>query len=91
MLTIGMWSVGWLVWTQLRTSAEHRGTQLLLAVSSVTLVATMALAVNYALGEAADIPHLSLTWVVSTHGVANAFGFALCGMLAFRRLAPARI
>lgn len=90
-LTIGMWSVGWLVWTQLRTHAKQRPTQLLLAVSSVTLVATMLLAVSYAFGEAADLPHLSLTWMVATHGAANAVGFALCGLLAFRRLAPARI
>ena len=25
-MTIGMWSMGWLVWTQLRIRAEHRGT-----------------------------------------------------------------
>ncbi len=90
-LTVGMWSVGGLTWAQLRARAEDRWTKLLLAISSATLVATMLLAVAYALGSAADFPHLSLTWRVATHGAANAVGFALCGFLAFRRLAPVRI
>lgn len=81
--------MGWLVWTQLRPLAGQRSIRLLLALSSVTLVATMLLAVTYALGEVAQLPHLSLTWLVATHGAANAVGFALCGVLAFRRLAPA--
>jgi hypothetical protein len=30
---------------------------------------------------------MSLTRMAATHGVANAAGFAVCGMLAWRRLA----
>jgi hypothetical protein len=29
----------------------------------------------------------SLSWMVATHGVANATGFVLCALLAWRRLA----
>jgi len=90
-LTVGMWSVGWLTWRQVRARSGRRSTQVLLTVSSVTLVATMVLALSYGLGEAAELPHLSLTWMVATHGAANAVGFALCGLLAFRRLKPAPI
>jgi hypothetical protein len=34
-----------------------------------------------------NVPHLSATWMVATHGVANALGFALCSVLAWRRVA----
>ena len=46
----------------------------------------MILALTWALGQVAGTPHLPLEWMVATHGVANALGFALCGLLAFRRL-----
>lgn len=48
------------------------------------LVATMLLALWWAVGEAFDVPHPSLSWMVLTHGVANAFGFGLCALLALR-------
>ncbi|MPZ27798.1 MAG: hypothetical protein GEV12_15660 [Micromonosporaceae bacterium] len=37
--------------------------------------------------RAADLPHPPVDWMVATHGVANAFGFAVCGMLAWWRIA----
>lgn len=55
-----------------------------LATSATVLFATMTLALSWALGEATGLPHLSLTWMVATHGVTNAFGFALCGVVAGR-------
>jgi hypothetical protein len=84
-LTAGMWLVGWTTWREVRTGTD-RTTGVLLGASALVLVATMVLALDWALGEAAGAPHLSLTWMAATHGVGNAFGFALCGMLAWRRL-----
>ncbi|MFI7547622.1 YndJ family protein [Actinoplanes sp. NPDC049599] len=84
-LTAGMWTVGWLTWRYARTAAPDRFTALLLGCSAVVLVASMALAVSWALGEATGLPHPSLTWMAATHGVANALGFAVCAMVGRRR------
>jgi hypothetical protein len=84
-LTAGMWTVGWLTWRYARTAAPDRLTAALLGCSAVVLVASMALAVSWALGEATGLPHPSLTWMAATHGVANALGFAVCAMVGRRR------
>jgi hypothetical protein len=85
-LTLGLWVVGLLTWRDLRTRAGDRLVRGLLAASAATLVATTLLALDWALGEATGLPHLSLGWMAATHGVGNALGFALCGILAWRRL-----
>ncbi|GAA4586983.1 hypothetical protein GCM10023194_34640 [Planotetraspora phitsanulokensis] len=87
-LTAGMWLVGWLTWTEVRRDVTDRLTRGLLAVSAAVLVATMVLALSWAFGEAAGVPHPSVEWMAATHGVCNAFGFALCGVAAWRRLRP---
>lgn len=85
-LTAGMWAAGWLTWRDVRPQSPDRVTRGLLAVSSVVLAATMVLALSWALGEATGLPHPSITWMAATHGVTNALGFALCAVLAWRRL-----
>ena len=85
-LTAGMWTVGRLVWTDLRPGARDPRTRALLGVSAVVLVATMLLALWWAVGEAFDVPHPSLSWMVLTHGLANALGFGLCAVLAWTRM-----
>ena len=39
----------------------------------------MLLALSWALGHVVNTPYLPLEWMVATHGLANAVGFALCG------------
>ncbi|MFI1938787.1 YndJ family protein [Streptomyces purpureus] len=85
-LTAGMWAVARVTWRDIRTPEAGRLTGGLLAVSSVVLVATMLLALSWALGEATGLPHPTLTWMAATHGLGNALGFALCSVLAWRRL-----
>lgn len=88
-LTAGMWLAGWCLWRQ-AGQARDAVTRALLTVAAVVLVATMLLALSWALGHVAGTPYLPLRWMVATHGVANAAGFALCALLAWRRLPEVR-
>jgi hypothetical protein len=85
-LTAGMWLVGLLTWRESRTTGPDRVTRTLLATSALVLVATMLLALWWALGEASGLVHPTVTWMAATHGLANALGFALCTLLAHTRL-----
>jgi hypothetical protein len=85
-LTAGMWAVALLTWRDVRADGRDRFTRVLLAVSAAVLVATMLLALSWALGEATGLPHPTLTWMAATHGLGNALGFALCSVLAWQRL-----
>ena len=59
---------------------------MLLGTSAATLVLTMVLALDWALGHVVDaVPHLPLAWMAWTHGLANAVGFAPCALVAFSR------
>ena len=43
----------------------------------------MALAVIYALGEFTGRAWITIPAMIRTHGLANAFGFALCGLIGW--------
>ncbi|WP_322871273.1 YndJ family protein [Streptomyces goshikiensis] len=85
-LTTGMWAVALLTWRDIRPGVRDRTTGALLGTSAAVLVATMLLALWWAAGEATGITHPNLTWMAATHGLGNALGFALCSVLAWRRL-----
>lgn len=89
-LTGGMWAVALLTWREIRPTGRDRSTRTLLAASSAVLVATMLLALWWAVGEATGVVHPTLTWMAATHGLGNALGFALCSVLAWRRLTTDR-
>jgi type IV secretory pathway TrbD component len=84
-LTIGLWLIAWTTLRQRRTARDPL-TRTLLAVTAAVPPVTMVLALDWALGRATGLPHLSLTWMAATHGLANLLGFAVCGLLAWRRL-----
>jgi hypothetical protein len=54
----------------------------LLAISALASVATMLLAAGYALGGIIGLA-LTIPQMVLAHGVVNAFGLVLCGLLAW--------
>ncbi|MFJ9688719.1 YndJ family protein [Streptomyces bacillaris] len=85
-LTAGMWTVGLLTWRLGQAAGRDRTTRLLLFTSAAVLVATMLLALSWAVGEATGLPHPTLTWMAATHGLGNALGFALCSLLAWHRI-----
>lgn len=87
-LTAGLWIAAGLMWTRTRTLADP-GARLLLGLAALVLVATMLLALSWALGHVTDTPYLPVEWMVATHGLANALGFGLCALLAWRRLVGA--
>lgn len=90
-LTAATWVVAWLLWHRARPAATTAATRTLLGVAAVAPLVSMPLALSWAAAHAWDgLPHLSVTWTAATHGVANALGFALCGLLGWRRLAAER-
>jgi hypothetical protein len=58
--------------------------RLLLAVSGLAVWAPMALAVAWAAGQHWDVPALSIPAMVRWHGLPNAVGFVVAGLLAGR-------
>ncbi|WP_433220084.1 YndJ family protein [Dactylosporangium sp. CS-047395] len=87
-LTAGMWLTAWIT---VRLRVSDAVTRALMVVSSAVLAVTMLLALDWALGPVTTaVPHLSLSWMVATHGLANALGFGLCAILAWRRLSSGR-
>ena len=59
---------------------ERRG---LLLISSISLLCGMTLAITYATGEYLEVPLLKISTMIPLHGIANAIGFSLCGLLAW--------
>ena len=63
----------------------RRTSRVLLGISSASVIASMALAVAYAFGQWLGTPSPSLQVMANTHGVLNAVGFALAGVLGWSR------
>ena len=62
---------------------QPRLSQILLLVSALSLLAGMALAGVYALGEFTGRHRLLIPQMAQLHGTVNALGFSLCGMLGW--------
>lgn len=53
-------------------------------ISSSTILLTMTLAALYALGRFTSFWTVTIPYMVQIHGLGNALGFGLCGLLAYR-------
>lgn len=62
--------------------------RVLIALSGLSVIVSMAYALTYALAEYFGQIWVSIPQMASSHGVLNAFGFALLGILAFWRIQP---
>jgi YndJ-like protein len=78
-IVIAAISLHWVV-----PATRPRLAQELLAVSSGSVVLTMALACAYAIGAATGAWTITIAQMIATHGWVNALGFSLCGLLGWR-------
>lgn len=62
---------------------ESRAAQIPLAISALAIVASMWLAVIYTLGDLRGEVWISIPQMARTHGLLNAFGFSLCGLIGW--------
>lgn len=90
-LTAGLLCTSWAVLRGVRPRLPRRTGRLLLTVSAWTTPVSMLLAVHFALGRATGLPHLGIPETAATHGVLNALGVALCGLLAWQRVVAVRL
>lgn len=67
-----------------------RASQVLLVISSLATLPAMLLACTYAYSIVFKKLLVDIPLMAMTHGIANAFGFALCGLLAWSILDSAR-
>jgi hypothetical protein len=89
-LTVGLLGTSWVAGRAVAPRLEPTARRLMLVAACVTPV-TMLLAVHFALGRATGLPHLGIPETAATHGVLNALGVGLCGLLAWQRAGGARL
>ncbi len=65
-------------------SVRHRSGWL--AISGVSLCLAIVLAAGYALAQQFGFGWLDIEMMERIHGIANAFGFALCGLIGWERI-----
>jgi hypothetical protein len=61
----------------------HRGARVMLAISAASVVAAMVFAGIYALGKYNGRVWLDIPEMAAMHGVINAVGFSLCGLVGW--------
>ena len=89
LLALGMLGLAlWMLTAAVRW-VQQRVSRVLLSVAALSLVVSMALAVLYALREWVSIEGLDIPTMARVHGVANAVGFSLAGMVAWSWVMPA--
>ena len=81
-MTLGVWATATLQLRHVRIFRRYPVEAVLLGVSGVAIWVPMVLAVAWAAGQHWDVPFLSVPDMARTHGLANAFAFTLCGLVA---------
>ena len=81
LMTAGVWLIGAFHFQAARDRQLATPVRALLEVSALASIAPMILAVSWAAGNYWKVPMLSIPDMARTHGVLNAFGFVLCGLV----------
>ncbi len=82
-LAAGLWVLAWQVVVRVRRRVTHPA-RVVLVASALATLAPMVLAVQWAAGSAFGTPALSIPAMARWHGVANAVGFVLLGVVGWR-------
>lgn len=83
LLTVGTYALAWVTLRHVVPTVRPLAAWPL-GASAVSVLVPMALAVQWAVGANLGTPALSIPQMAATHGVANAVGFALLGVLGWR-------
>lgn len=70
---------------------RRRAPRRLLLVAAMVTPVTMALALWWSVGRLTGLPHPDLAVTAATHGVGNALGVCLCGLLGWRLMRPTAV
>lgn len=84
LLTAGLWLLAWETIRRI-APATPPPARWLLVISALATLAPMVLAVQWAIGHNYGTPALSIPAMVRFHGVLNAVGFTLLGVLGWRQ------
>jgi len=82
---VGVWQVI-AAWNRAMENCSGRRGAGLLLISSASLLCGLGLAAIYAWGEFRGPPLLSIEQMIPTHGLLMSVGFALCGLLGWRKM-----
>ena len=83
LLSIGVWIVAGLTLAVVAPLTPAATGRVLLSVSALAVVVPMVLAVFWAAGQHLDVPALDIPTMARVHGILNAFGFSLAGLLGW--------
>jgi hypothetical protein len=88
LLTIGVYLLAALTLFSVAPQVEPAGAQILLAVSAISVVVPMVLAIFWAIAQHVEAPALSIPDMALVHGTTNALGWSLCGLLGWQKSTP---
>jgi hypothetical protein len=94
-ITLGLFAYAALTLGFLLKHQRSSWSKLLLAIAAVSILMSMPLALVWAWAQWTGNPLISMSWMLRVHGMANAHGFVLSGLLAWwveeRRVAGASV
>ncbi len=88
LLAASLLMISFFIVTVIVPQASRRLAQILFLLSAGSVVLSMILACLYAYEEFTQKLIMGIPYMARTHGIANAFGFVLCGLLGFLLLEP---